>query len=202
MIEVEKRGSLSANGLKHLRDYLINNAVLKSSQKQLNIFIEFDNSFLGSVENTKNSINVSFSKVIGENNINCRLKSKSGLMQSSVRKEVTIPFEFKDRNNIFDFLAVFGINTGCPRYYYREDYIIHDMNVTLKQDGLAPNHFEVDMEIQNLDEMKLAEKRINDFLLEHNLIAYSDEEYKTIMLKVFKENPPVPIEDISFDSLT
>lgn len=201
MLEVEKRGAINQDKIKALREFLQTNGKLKSKLKQLNIFIEFDNAFLGTLENTKHSINVSFSKNIDTSEIVSKLKTKSGLMYSGVRNEISISFDYHNKSSIFDFLSVFGISKGCPRYYYREDYKFNNLNITLKEKGLAPDHFEIDMEIDSTENVTFAESQIKEFLEQHNLIAYSDEEYKRIMLKVFNENPPIPFSDISFEVL-
>ncbi len=196
MIEIEKRGRLDPQNKLKLRNFLQKNATLVNDCNQLNIFIEFNNPFLGDIENTKASINVSISKDKINHTIKCKLKSKTGRMESGKRIESSMDFTKSDLDEVFKFLSIFQITEGCPRFYHREDYSYNGLNITLKEGGLAPDHFEIDIELEDKDQEDDAEKLIEDFLSQHNLQAYTESEYKEIMLNVFKENPPIPMSEI------
>lgn len=202
MIEVEKRGKLSQNELIGLKSFLSRKGKLLKKLKQLNIFIEFDSPFLGDIGNTKASINISLSNEILKKQTTGRLKVKGGNMQSSSRTEVSIPFDIKDINEIYKFLSVFNINRGCPRFYYREDYEYNGITISIKEQGLAPDHFEAEIEIEDIKDREYAEERINEFTKSLNLQFYTDEEYKSIMLNIFKENPPIDFSDIDLGLVT
>ncbi len=196
MLEIEKRGKLTKKRAEILRSYLLSNGKLVRKANQLNIFIEFNNPFLGSIENTKASINISITKNLSDNSISCKLKSKTGNMQAGTRSESNISFDLSEINQVFDFLKIFQITEGCPRFYYREDYKLGLMNITLKEKGLAPDHFEIDMEIEDLKALPQAEAVIVEFARNNDLKFFTEDEYKEIMLRVFKENPPIPLNNI------
>lgn len=197
MLEIEKRGKLTKSRSEILRRYLLSNGKLVRKSNQLNIFIEFNNPFLGSIENTKASINISITKNLSDNSISCKLKSKTGNMQSGTRAESNISFDLSEINQVFDFLKIFQITEGCPRFYYREDYKLGLMNISLKEKGLAPDHFEVDMEVEDPEALPQAEDFIAEFARDNELEFFTENEYKEIMLKVFKENPPIPLNNIN-----
>lgn len=196
MIEIEKRGQLTKQSAGILRGYLLSKGSLVRKSNQLNIFIEFNNPFLGSIENTKASINISITKNLLNNSISCKLKSKTGNMQAGLRTESSISFDLSEIENVFNFLSIFHINEGCPRFYYREDYKLGLMNVTLKEGGLAPDHFEIDMEVEDRKSLSQAEDAILKLAEDSGLKIYSEDEYKEIMLRVFEQNPPIPFSEI------
>jgi len=196
---IEKRGPLKLVNKKKLLKELNNNGKLMGKYKQLSTFIEFENPYLGEVESTKASLSINIIRDLLSDEINCNLKAKTGKMESSLRQEVVIPFNIKDLNQIIGLLSIFNITTGCPRYYYREEYSYKGFNFTIKSQGLAPDHFEIKTNIETrLIPSNQIEVEIRSIIRDLNLRIYTEEEFKNIMLKTYKENPPVKLTSINY----
>lgn len=202
MLEIEKRGQLSNSDKDHLKSFLLSKGKLIRRENQLNIFIEFNSPYLGSIENSKASINISLSKNLINNATSGNLKVKTGKMESSNRLESNLPFNIDNIMDVFNFLKVFQITEGCPRFYCREDYKYDDLVVSIKEKGLAPDHFEVEMQVDSPDKSEFAIGKINTFGKLLGLKFYTDSEYKDIMLKTFYDNPPVPFGAIDLGLIT
>lgn len=91
---------------------------------------------------------------------------------------------------------MFGVVNGCPRFYYREDYKYKDLTISIKNQGLLTDHFEVEIELEDESKKSEAEIQIEDFISEMNLVLWTEDEYKVLIKKVFEENPPISFEEI------
>lgn len=196
MIEVEKRGLLTARQKNTLLKFLNRNGEHIRSRNVLTIFIEFDSPFLGSVADTKASISIALIKDLHSNKVTAKLKGKLGKMESGARKEIEIPFQVEYTQQMFSFLEIFEIQTGCPRFYHREDYLYDGMEISIKDEGFAPDHFEIELKVVEHEQIVDAEEKIGEFLEKRDLKALSEQGYKEMMLKVFTENPPIALTKI------
>jgi len=203
MIEIEKRGKLSGEPAKKFKDFLIHHALLIGKSEQLTIFIETENNYLGSINNLNASISIQLISNLITSKYLSTLKGKLGSFDLETRKEFNISFDYSHLNDLFSFLEIFHIFTGCPRYYYREDYKYKDFTISLKYDGLAPDHYEIEKLVPETCSKEVIIKSkddISNFLSQFELNSYTPEEYKTIMLKVLDSNPPVELRSIDIDS--
>ncbi len=195
MIEIEKRGPLTKQQFQDFQKFLSENAMLIGKYNQVGIFTTFKN------EQNKNQINISISQNLIENSTTTRLKAKLGDLKDTARQELSLPFELKNINSIFDFLRMFGVVNGCPRFYYREDYKYKDLTISIKNQGLLTDHFEVEIELDDESAKLQAEKQIEDFITEIKLVLWTEDEYKALITKVFEENPPVDFDTIDLSML-
>lgn len=201
MIEIEKRGRLDSDAGSTFEEYLKNNAQCVGELEQLAIFIEFNNPYLGEIGNTKASIAIQITKDITSGLFTAKLKGKVGNMQSEIRKEFGIPFEAKNLNDVYGFLGIFGIEEGCPRFYTRRDFMLDEYKISIKRKGLAPDHFEIETELDDSAAAEVTEYKVKmeEFLKRFKLTTFSETEYKELMLQIFKENPPVKLSSINLE---
>lgn len=202
MIEVEKRGLFKSKEEKSkFLEFLARKASLKSQSKQLSIFIESDSPFLGNLQDAKASIAIALTKNSLNDEESGVLKAKFGKKESNSRKEVAIPFIVKEVQQIYDFLSIFHITTGAPRYYKRTDYEYEGFLISIKEDGLAPDHFEIEKEVGDQAEVEDAIVQMQDFVDDFGLEFLTDADYKNLMIKIFNENPPIPLENINLSPI-
>lgn len=190
MIEIEKRGPLTKKQYVELQKFLISNAKLTGKYNQIGIFSTFKN------ERNKNQINISISQDILGKQTRAKLKAKLGDLKSTARKEISIPFDIKEIQSIFDFLEVFGVKDGCPRFYYREDYVYNGITVSIKNGGLLEDHFETEVEVENEFAKDEAELKLIEFTKELGIEIWEEDTYQSLIKKVFDENPPIDFAKI------
>ncbi len=190
MIEIEKRGPINPTQYKALQQFLKDNGEQVLRCNQVGIFTTYKN---GEV---KNQINISITQDLDKETTKARLKAKLGDLKDSARKEISIPFEVKDIDSIYDMLRMFGVSNGCPRYYYREDYKYEDLTVSIKNGGLLTDHYEIEIEIENESEKESSIEKLETFIRSQNLELWNEDEYKVLIKKIFEENPPIPFAEI------
>jgi len=184
VIEIEKRGPLNPLKKKKLKSFLRKKAKLLGEFNQLSVFIESDNAITGNIENAKASIAIAIQKNILTRKTKCELKVKVGKFESGARKEIVIPFTFNNINQILDFLRVFGLVEGCPRYYHRTDYKLDNYIISIKESGLLADHFEIETSVENTDDIASEEKKMKLWLKKQKLSVYTQESYKKLILKI------------------
>lgn len=190
MIEIEKRGPINPTQYEALQQFLKDNGEQVLRCNQVGIFTTYKN---GEV---KNQINISVTQDLDKETTKARLKAKLGDLKDSARKEISIPFEVSNIQSIYDFLAMFGVSTGCPRYYYREDYKYEDLTISIKNGGLLTDHYEIEIEIENESEKESSIEKLEAFIRSQNLELWNEDEYKVLIKKIFEENPPIPFAEI------
>ncbi len=190
MIEIEKRGPLLEEQFQEFQKFLSKNSQLLGKYNQLGIFTTFKN------DQNKNQINISISQNLSENSTTARLKAKLGDLKDTARQELSLPFDLKNIDSIFDFLRMFGVVNGCPRFYYREDYKYKNFTISLKNQGLLQDHYEIEIELEDESQRNKAEDQIEEFISEMNLVLWTEDEYKVLIKKVFDENPPIDFDKI------
>ena len=195
-IEIEKRGRLEIKG--KFLEYLKTNGKFLGEYNQLSIFCESGSRFLGNIENTKVSVAVTILNNLKLKKISYKLKVKSGKMESGVRKELILPFKAKNLIDILNLLEVFEITTGCPRFYHRYDFKIGKYFVSIKENGYAPDHFEIETVVEEDKKVENETRKLEKFVESLGLKFYSDQEYREIMLGTFRKYPPVPFSKIDF----
>jgi adenylate cyclase class IV len=191
MIEIEKRGPLNPTQYKTLQQFLKDKGEQVLRCNQVGIFTTYKN---GEV---KNQINISITQDLDINTTKARLKAKLGDLKDSARKEISIPFDIKDIDSIYDMLRMFGVTNGCPRYYYREDYRYKNFNISIKSKGLLEDHYEIEVELDDNGDKDAATKEILEFLSSQNLSYWEEDEYKVTIKRIFEENPPIDFSEIS-----
>lgn len=189
MIEVELRGPL-----KEKREELIAHAVkhgtLLGELNQIAIFCDTWDERLGNFYDPKVRVAFQLSYDVHTKQQSLHLKVKNGHWANVGRQEVVLHLRPEELPRAYQLLNTFGITSGCPRFYHRIDYQIGDITLSLKEDGLAPDHWEVEIAVEKNDEAK-AHKQLQAFLKNLGFMPWTEEEYKTIINKVYRENPPV-----------
>jgi adenylate cyclase class IV len=198
-IEIEKRGKLTPTKKKGLLALLNKKGKLLGEYHQISVFIESDNKITGNIENTKASIAIVIRRNLINNRVKCVLKVKVGKMESGTRDEIKIPFTYNDLGHILDLLRVFGISKGCPRFYHRLDYKLGNYLISIKDKGLLYDHFEIETTVSDSSQIENMEKKMKKWLRDVKLSAFSEEKYKHLLIKIFKENPPIDFADIDFN---
>ncbi len=198
MIEVELRGYFqTALKRNNFVEFLQKNAEVVKDRKQLTTFIEFDHPSLGSLDDSKGSISISIEQDNKTSVERGKVKFKSGSFDSVSRKETSFSFQPSEISGVLNFLSSLGIDRGCPRYYDRLDFQYDQFKITVKTGGLAPDHFEIELEVETTKEVGEAEKGIRQLAESFGLQVATQEEYSHTMKKVFLENPPVPLSEIT-----
>lgn len=191
-LEIEKRGYLNTNEKALLIKFLDKNALFKSTKKQLNIFCSINNDYFSEKTKIKSSLSIVIEEDIISKEIKMFLKSKFGNVEDLKREEVSINLEKTSPLEIFKFLRSLGIEEGCPRYYLRKDYTYNNLNVTIKENGLVPDHFEVELiKGNNVDD-------IDQFINKNKLNCFSSSQYKQLLKELLINNPPVLLNEIKF----
>lgn len=192
-IELEKRGGLDIAKKRKLLDFLHKNARFLGEYHQNTIFIEFGSKHLGEIQNTKNSIAITQKQDCKTGKKEFELKVKNGNMQKGYRPENCIRINPEDIFETVSFLSVFEITTGCPRYYHRYDFEYRNFFMSIKEGGYAPDHFEIELMLEDVKDLPEAERKIDTITKKLNLSTYTDDEYKMIMLGTYAKYPPVKL---------
>ena len=156
--------------------------------------------FLGN-SGTKVSLSLAIFKRLDKEKTTFQLKAKTGRMESGTRKEILISFKRTELKQILAFLELFEIKTGCLRFYHRYDFQYGQYFISLKENGFAPDHFEIETTAKNQEAVGKEGQKIQVLLNSLGLKAYSEEEYKEIMLSTFRRYPPVPFSEIDFSTV-
>jgi len=201
VIEVEKRGLLSAKQKQSFLNFLKSKARFIRECNQLTVFCETSGDLLGTIDKAKARISIGIVKNFALEKVNCTLKAKLGKMESQSRKEIEIPFSFQLLNSVFAFLNIFGINSGCPRFYHRIDYQYQNFIISVKDQGLIPDHFEIETTVKSKTKIRKSYKDIEAFAKLQGLKIFTEAEYKKLMLGLYRDNPPVPFEKIDLSAI-
>lgn len=197
-IEVERRGPLEKEAKGFLLKYLKDNAHFVGEIEQLTVFCDTQGRALGSIEQAKARISLALIADLTTGQVELSLKAKRGKMESSARQEIELPFAVDKFSEVIELLKLFGIEKGCPRFYRRRDYRLDKFLITVKDEGLAKDHFEIEAIVDSAEETKQVlmemERRVEDLELEF----YTEEEYKQMMLDLYQDNPPVCWAEIDF----
>jgi adenylate cyclase class IV len=195
MIEIELRGRLTGAGRKKALAYCRKNGKLLGEFKQIAIFCDTQNEQLGSFYDPKVRIALQLSYDIQNKKKALQLKAKNGHWANVGREELILKLEPEALHQAYQLLRTFGISKGCPRFYHRIDYRFGNIIVSLKDGGLAPDHWEAEISTTKQNEKK-SHQKLQKFLKKLNLIPWSETEYKDIVNKVYRENPAVEFSKI------
>jgi adenylate cyclase class IV len=197
-IEIEKRGRLEIKDKEKFLEYLKKNGRFLNEYNQLSVFCESGSRFLGDIESTKASVAITILNDLKRLKTNYKLKVKNGKMESGTRNELVLPFKAKNLTEIMSLLEVFEITSGCPRFYHRLDFKLGKYFISIKENGYAPDHFEIETVIKDEKKVEKEIQKLEKFIESLGLKFYSDQEYKEIMLGTFRKYPPVTFSEIDF----
>lgn len=195
MIEIELRGRLTVAVRKKVLEYCRKNGKLLGEFKQIAIFCDTQNEHLGSFYDPKVRIALQLSYDIKTKKRILQLKAKNGHWANVGREELALKLEPEALGEAYQLLRTFGITKGCPRFYHRLDYQFGDIILSLKDGGLAPDHWEAEISTTKQEEKK-GHQKLRQFLKKLNLTPWSEAEYKDIVNKVYRENPAVEFPEI------
>ena len=195
MIEVELRGRLTASARKKVLAYCRTRGIFLGEFHQIAIFCDTQNERLGNFYDPKVRIALQLSYDIQNKKKTLQLKVKNGHWANVGREELVLKFDPNSLNEAYQLLAVFGVTSGCPRFYHRVNYQFSDIILSLKDSGLAPDHWEAEISTTKQDEKK-GRQKLQKFLKKLNLTPWSELEYKNIVSKVYRENPAIEFEGI------
>ncbi|MFA4930966.1 MAG: hypothetical protein WC570_03835 [Patescibacteria group bacterium] len=190
MIEIEQRGYLTVD----FKNWLEGNAEKVDEYEQINVFCESDQDSVAGFVDKKYTMSVVLTKRKGV--VTGEAKMKKGDIGADSRQEYRFDFDPDDIDSLLGILETLGITGYCPRYYQRTDYKYRGFDISLKENGLLADHFEIELGVG--DELKVEEGKeaMNDFILERGLQILAKDEYESILQKIYKDNPPVPWEEI------
>jgi len=195
MIEIELRGRLTDEARKRMLSYCRTRGKLMGEFNQIAIFCDTQNEQLGSFYDPKVRIALQLSYDIQRRKKTLRLKAKNGHWANVGREELILKLDSGVLKQAYQLLETFGITKGCPRFYHRLDYKFGDIILSLKDGGLAPDHWEAEISATKQNE-KNAHQKLQKFLKKLNLTPWSEKEYKDIVNKVYRENPAVEFSKI------
>lgn len=195
MIEIELRGRLTGAGWKKTLAHCRNHGKLLGEFNQIAIFCDTQNEQLGSFYDPKVSIALQLSYDIQSKKKMLQLKAKNGHWANVGREELILKLEPGALHQAYQLLRTFGISKGCPRFYHRVDYQFGDIILSLKDGGLAPDHWEAEISTTKQDE-KMGHQKLRKFLRKLDLTPWLETEYKDIVNKVYRENPAVEFPEI------
>jgi len=167
---------------------------------QIAIFCDTQNEQLGSFYDPKVRIALQLSYDIRTKKRALQLKAKNGHWASVGREELVLKLDSGALKQAYQLLETFGITKGCPRFYHRLDYQFGDIILSLKDGGLAPDHWEAEISTTKQNE-KTGHLKLQKFLKKLNLIPWSESEYKDIVNKVYRENPAVEFSKIDVSNV-
>lgn len=189
MIEVELRGPLTATARKKVLPYCQKNGKFVTEVNQLTIFCETRSEAFGSFYDTKVRIGLQLSQNLLTKKRTLQLKLKDGHWERGSRPEA------------YRIFRALGLHSGCPRFYHRWDYQFDDVTLSLKNGGLAPDHWELEMLVQEAKDISRIEKKLRAFAKRLGLTPWSESEYRSVIDRVYRENPPIPFEAINVKSV-
>jgi hypothetical protein len=200
MIEIELRGRLTGAVRKKVLGYCRKQGKLLGEFKQIAIFCDTQNEQLGSFYDPKVRIALQLSYDIKTKKRILQLKVKNGHWANVGREELILKLDSGALKQAYQLLETFGITKGCRRFYHRLDYQFGDIILSLKDGGLAPDHWEAEISATEQNE-KTGHQKLQKFLIKLNLIPWSELEYKDIVNKVYRENPAVEFSEIDVSSV-
>lgn len=200
MIEVELRGPLSLSARKTLLSYCKKYGALVGEFNQLAIFCDTWNEVFGSFYDAKMRIALQLSSVVNTGKKKFQLKIKHGHVEKTDREEIIVSLRPDELNCVFDLLRALHITSGCPRFYHRIDYRVGNILLSLKDGGLLTDHWEAEIQASQTD-VENAQKSLQLFLNKRELVAWSEEEYRKLIDKIYKENPPVKFSEIDISQV-
>lgn len=200
MIEVELRGRLTTAARKRILLYCRARGILLGEFHQIAIFCDTQSERLGNFYDPKVRIALQMSYDINSKEKTLQLKVKNGHWANVGREELALKLDPNALSGAYQLLGTFGITAGCPRFYHRVDYKFGDITLSLKDGGLAPDHWEAEVSTTKANEKK-AHLKLQKFLKKLGLISWSESEYKEIVNKVYRENPPVLFDEIDISSV-
>lgn len=198
MIEIELRGRLAGTARKKVLEYCRKNGNLLGEYKQIAIFCDTQNEQLGSFYDPKVRIALQLSYNIQKKKKTLQLKAKNGHWANVGREELILKLDSSALKQAYQLLETFGITKGCPRFYHRVDYQFGDIILSLKDGGLAPDHWEAEISATKQNE-KMGHQKLQKFLKKLDLAPWSESEYKDIVNKVYRENPGVEFSEIDLN---
>lgn len=200
MIEIELRGRLAGTARKKVLAYCRRRGKLLGEFKQIAIFCDTQNERFGSFYDPKVRIALQLSYDIQNKNKTLQLKAKNGHWANVGREELILKLEAEALGHAYQLLETFGITKGCPRFYHRMDYQFGDIILSLKDGGLAPDHWEAEISTTKQEEKK-GHQKLRQFLKKLNLTPWSEAEYKDIVNKVYRENPAEEFSEIDVSNV-
>lgn len=200
MIEVELRGRLTVSARKRVQSYCRTHGIFLGEFHQIAIFCDTQNERLGNFYDPKVRIAIQLSHDIQKKKKVLQLKVKNGHWANVGREELVLTLDPNSLNEAYQLLTVFGITSGCPRFYHRADYQFGDIILSLKDGGLAPDHWEAEISTTKQNEKK-GHQKLQKFLKKLNLTSWSESKYKEIVNKVYRENPPIIFSEIDVSSV-
>lgn len=197
MIEVELRGPLPEPEKALLLSRFGRKWLLTRDSKQLTIFCDTSDKRLGSFYNPKLPIAVQLSYDEASLTETLSLKVKSGHWRNIFRPEIELQLLPSQLQQTYDFLNAIGITSGCPRYYHRVDYRIdQNLLISLKDSGLAPDHWELERVIAHAGSAERTKRLLAKTATRLGLRTWGKQKYQRIITAIYEENPPIPFGNI------
>lgn len=191
MIEVEFRGPLTAPRRKKVLSAISHIGKKIREVDQLTIFCDTQSEHFGNFYDPKLRLAIQLSKELPKGDRRLALKVKGGHWGKASRQETVLDLDPNSLAKAYRFLESLGIIAGCPRFYHRLDFAIGDINLSLKDSGLAPDHWEIELEVDKENVVPAAKKRLNNLINKLDLTAWTEDEYRKIITKIYQENPPI-----------
>jgi len=185
MIELEKRGYLTVE----FKRWLDENARLIDRYHQMNIFCENTADSAVVFGDKKYTMSIVLSR--RESGLSGLVKMKKGDMGAASRQEYQFDFDPNDADSLLGILETLGIIGYCPRYYLRTDYQWGDFEISVKENGLLADHFEVELTVGEENMVADGLKKMEGFFDERGLKIFTKEEYEKVLRQIFEDNPPV-----------
>ena len=200
MIEIELRGPLTESARKKVLGYCRSSGKFLGELNQISIFCDTQNEQLGSFYDPKVRIALQLSYDIQSREKTLQLKTKNGHWANVGREELVLKLEPNALAKAYQLLGTFGILKGCPRFYHRLDYQFGEIILSLKDGGLAPDHWEAEI-LSTKQNEKVARQKLQKFLKKINLKSWPEAEYKEIVNKVYRENSAVEFSKIDISAV-
>lgn len=190
MIEIEQRGYLSES----FKGWLEGNAEKVDEYEQLNVFCESDQDSVEGFVDKKYTMSVVLTKRHGV--VTGEAKMKKGDIGAASRQEYQFDFDPDDIDSLLGILETLGVTGYCLRYYQRTDYKYREFDISLKENGLLADHYEIETGVSDESKVEEGKKIMNQFIQERGLNILGKDEYEPILQQIYKDNPPVKWEEI------
>ena len=196
MIEVELRGPLTAANRKKVLAAVSRLGKKVREVNQLTIFCDTQGPQFGNFSNPKLRLAIQLSQEVPNKNLRLALKVKSGHWAKVSRQETVLDLYPSSLSKVYLILESLGINSGCPRFYHRLDFVIDGVDLSIKDSGLAPDHWEAELAVDKEELVPDAKKRLRNLIDKLRLTVWSENEYQRLLTNIYQKNPPIAFSEV------
>ncbi len=195
MIEVELRGPLNGALTGRFKEFLDKESDDKKSYEEVAVFCDTDDikqfgSFASGVARIQAN-----QQTFGDGRVLQKVKMKIDAPTGHGREEHELRFSGQGLKSFFEILKRFGVSRGSFRACERSDYVIGNIEVSVKLNHVVGNHFEVETLCRDRSEIEKAKQGLLGFINPHGLTVWEPEEYKNIIMESRNKAPYIPFDE-------